>query len=123
MADHQPLQPIFFRLLTLLAEDGFTQEQLFLSAEGRQLGVSDISQIKLTDIPKLLQVMASLTNDATLMMRLGERTDITSLGAFGFALMSCANLGEALKLLIRYHAITGPGPSFQLRPHLSLIHI
>ncbi|MBT6781063.1 MAG: helix-turn-helix domain-containing protein [Porticoccaceae bacterium] len=117
MAEHQPLQPIFFRLLTLLAEDGYTQEQLFLSAEARQLGVSDISQIKLTDIPKLLQVIASLTNDPTLMMRLGERTDITSLGAFGFALMSCANLGEALKLLIRYHAITGPGPRFQLRPH------
>ena len=28
MAQRQSLQPIYFRLLTLLAEDGYTQEQL-----------------------------------------------------------------------------------------------
>ena len=51
-----------------------------------------------------------LTNDPTLMVRLGRQIDITTLGTFGFALMSCADLQEALKLLIRYRAIIGPVP-------------
>ena len=34
------------------------------------------------------------------------------MGTFGFALMSCATLQEALKLLLRYESIIGPGFPF-----------
>jgi len=63
MADHQPLQPIFFRLLTLLAEDGFTQEQLFYPLKTAVRRIRH-KQIKLLTY-QTITVMA-VSHDATL---------------------------------------------------------
>ncbi|MEM7019794.1 MAG: AraC family transcriptional regulator [Pseudomonadota bacterium] len=101
------------RLHALVANAGFSPEQLYAVAELPQQENSTPASFNEADIPKLLQSAAMLTNDPGLIIKLGQQLDITGLGTFGFALMSCANLGEALQLLLRYHPITGSGLSLQ----------
>lgn len=114
MVTNQPIHnSLFEQLLVILAEDGFSSQQLFAQSELRTSKGPDIQHIGLAELPKLLEAAFNLTNDSALMMRLGQRADITHLGTFGFALMSCATLHEALKLLLRYQSITGPGLSFR----------
>ena len=49
-----------------------------------------------------LETASKLTGDPSLVIRLGQQIGIDSYGTFGFALMSCANLREAIELLLRY---------------------
>jgi AraC-like DNA-binding protein len=111
---YQPiLNHLFEQLLMILAEQGVSSHQLFELPELGTFKGQETQTIERAKILNLLQAGAALTNDPTLMIRLGQRTDITSLGTFGFALMSCATLQEALKLLLRYESIIGPGFPFQ----------
>jgi AraC-like DNA-binding protein len=96
------------QLIGLLAEDGFTSKQLFSLPALQQFTSRDTKSFNAIEILKILECAVTLTNDSTLMVRLGRQVDITTLGTFGFALMSCADLHEALKLLLRYRAIIGP---------------
>jgi len=50
----------------------------------------------------LLETAVELAGDPCLAIRLGQAVGIASYGAFGFALMSCANLRESILLLLRY---------------------
>ena len=104
------LQP----LLGLLAEDGIKPWQLFSMPEVQALSSRDIKSFKPTEMLSVLQAAVALSNDPMLMLRLGRKVEITSLGTFGFGLMSSANLEEALKLYLRYAALVGPGPSFKV---------
>lgn len=114
MMTNQPIHNhLFEQLLMILAEQGISARQLFDAPELDLFKGQQTQIIEPAKIPSLLQAAAALTNDATLMIRLGQRADITSLGTFGFALMSCATLQEALRLLLRYQSITGPGLSFR----------
>ncbi|MEM7016078.1 MAG: AraC family transcriptional regulator [Pseudomonadota bacterium] len=101
------------RLHELVADAGGSPAQLYALAEVEQKEHSTQTSFKEADMPKLLQAAMTLTNEPGLVIKLGQQVDITSLGTFGFALMSCANLGEALQLLLRYHPITGSGLSLQ----------
>ena len=100
-------------LLTTLAEQGISSQQLFERPELGTFEDRETQIIEPTKIPSLLQAAFALTNDPTLMIGLGQKVDITNLGTFGFALMSCATLQEALKLLLRYQSIASPGLSFR----------
>ena len=114
MVTNQPIHNhLFEQLLMILAKQGISSQQLFELPELGTFKGRETHTIERAKIPNLLQAAVVLTNDPTLMIRLGQRTDITNLGTFGFALMSCATLQEALKLLLRYQSITGPGLSFQ----------
>ena len=62
----------------------------------------------------LLQAAVELTGDTGLPFRLGQQIDVTNSGIFGFALMSCPTLREALQLMLRYGKILGPAPSWDL---------
>ncbi|MCS5593564.1 MAG: AraC family transcriptional regulator [Porticoccaceae bacterium] len=114
MANWQSHHVLLPQLLSLLAEDGFASKQLFSLPELRLFISRDIKSFNGIEISKILECAVDLTNDSTLMVRLGRQMDITTLGTFGFALMSCADLKEALKLLLRYRAIIGPGPSLDV---------
>ena len=114
MVTNQPIHNhLFEQLLMILAEQGISSQQLFELPELGTFKGRETQTIERAKIPNLLQAAVALTNDPTLMIRLGQRTDITNLGTFGFALMSCATLQEALKLLLRYESIIGPGFPFQ----------
>ncbi|MFT7112184.1 MAG: AraC-like DNA-binding protein [Porticoccaceae bacterium] len=108
MANWQSTNVLIPQLIGLLAEDGFTSKQLFSLPALQQFTSRDTKSFNAIEILKILECAVTLTNDSTLMVRLGRQVDITTLGTFGFALMSCADLHEALKLLLRYRAIIGP---------------
>ena len=108
MANWQSTNVLIPQLIGLLAEDGFTSKQLFSLPALQQFTSRDTKSFNAIEILKILECAVTLTNDSTLMVRLGRQLDITTLGTFGFALMSCADLHEALKLLLRYRAIIGP---------------
>ncbi|MGB2315041.1 MAG: AraC family transcriptional regulator ligand-binding domain-containing protein [Porticoccaceae bacterium] len=111
---NQPIHNhIVENLLTTLAEQGISSQQLFQRPELGIFEDRETPTIEPTKIPSLLQAAFALTNDPTLMIGLGQKIDITNLGTFGFALMSCATLKEALKLLLRYQSIASPGLSFR----------
>ena len=94
------------QLLRILAEDGFSSEQL-LAISRFHLNDSKDKDVNPIETLKLLELASSLSDDTTLMTRLGQRMDVSSYGTFSFALMSSADLQGALKLLLRYGAIIG----------------
>ena len=100
------------QLTSLLAEDGFSLSEIIKQAITNGNITHNLQSE--TETLRLMEVLVASTGDSSLMIRWGQRIDIASLGTFGFALMSSANLNEALRLLLRYQTITGPGPAFEL---------
>ena len=114
MPERKPHDLLLQQLLTILEEDGISSRQLFALPQLQVLATADEKSLAPTQMLNILEAVVALSNDPTLMIRLGQRVDIASLGTFGFALMSCADLQAALKLFLRYGDIVGPGPSFKV---------
>ena len=95
---------VFIHLLSELDKAGVAPRQLFSEIRQRGVTLSDTSQAVVAgpDAMILLEAAVALTGDPCLALRLGQRVGITSYGSFGFALMSCANLRESVRLLLRY---------------------
>ncbi|MBL6700166.1 MAG: AraC family transcriptional regulator ligand-binding domain-containing protein [Luminiphilus sp.] len=55
-----------------------------------------------------------LTGDPEFSLKLGQQVKVTHFGAIGFAIMSCDNLGDVLRLLVRYHPLLDLGSRWQL---------
>ena len=105
------VQVEFFRqLIAQLDKAGVSADAFF--AELRQRGVKLIDPARRALSARdaaaageemiLLETAVELSRNPCLAVRLGQQVDIASYGSFGFALMSCANLHEAVALLIRY---------------------
>jgi AraC-like DNA-binding protein len=58
-----------------------------------------------------------LTNDQQFGLQLGSRINISSQGIFGYALMTSATVGDALKLLIRYSRAILPSIHIEVQQH------
>lgn len=56
------------------------------------------------------------TGDDLLALKMGQSLAFDSYGSFGFALMSCTTLGQALNLIIRYQPVLKPTPPWRLIP-------
>jgi AraC-like DNA-binding protein len=95
---------LFRRLISELEKAGVSPEQLFSKSRLRGVTASGSGQAALAGIESmvLLETAVKLTGDPSLAIRLGQQVGIASYGSFGFALMSCANLREAVQLLLRY---------------------
>ena len=93
---------IFNQLLYELEKAGVTPDQLV--SQSRLQGYPASAQTVLAgpDSLVLLETAVDLAGDPCLAIRLGQGVGIASYGAFGFALMSCANLRESILLLLRY---------------------
>ncbi|MAW53320.1 MAG: AraC family transcriptional regulator [Geminicoccus sp.] len=91
-------------LIRLLKDKGVSQDQLFADLSRR--GISPLPPADgLRPIDEglvALEAAVELSGDPCLMIRLGQRLGLASYGSFGFALMSCANVREAIRLLLRY---------------------
>jgi AraC-like DNA-binding protein len=99
------VQRDLFRALLLELEDaGVGPERLFSKPHPQGVKVSSAGQKAIAgeEAFLLLETAVKLTGDSTLAIRLGQQVGIASYGSFGFALMSCANLREAVQLLHRY---------------------
>ena len=97
------------QLVIILEEFGITEEN-FLN----QCNIEDIDKCEESDFPKIFESAYMLSDDKSFMVRLGQRIDLSYFGSLGFALMSCPNLSEALKLLQRYKLLSGQGLNYQI---------
>ena len=95
------LQP----LLEVVREAGRTREELFGLAEVRAVLEASASPLSESSQRRIVQAAMKLIGDPSLGLRIGQRIHVASLGTFGFALMSCVDLADVIKLLIRYHPI------------------
>ena len=99
------VQHEFFRQLVLLLEEaGVGIQQLFDELRSRGVTAPAAGQpvFEGSQARILLETSLDLSNDPCLMVRLGQQFGIASYGSFGFALMSCPNLRETVRLLLRY---------------------
>jgi len=91
-------------LLNLLKDAGVSSEQLLAELTRRGIAASPNIQAVAPGVEGmvLLEAANDLSGDPGLMIRLGQHIGIASFGSFGFALMSCANVRESVRLLLRY---------------------
>jgi AraC-like DNA-binding protein len=54
---------------------------------------------------EFLQKSVSLTGDTSLALRFGQQLGLGSFGTIGFALQSCPDVRQAIKLLVRYNSL------------------
>ena len=100
----QAHRAFFHQLLQLLEEVGVSPEQLFAELARRGIAASPNTLATNSDVGGLvlLEAAVDLSGDPCLMIRLGQQLGLGSFGSIGFALMSCANLHESLRLMLRY---------------------
>jgi len=97
------------KLLDISRESGFTTEDIIKNAK------IDLNKpIQEIDLPRIIDYAYNYTKDEALMIKLGQRVDVTYFGSFGFALMSCSSLSEAIKLINRYQLLLGTGINFNV---------
>lgn len=104
MKKNRVQRDLFRQLLGELESAGIKPERLFSQSHLQSEEVPNAGQTALAgeEAFLLLETAVKLTGDPTLAIRLGQQVGIASYGAFGFALMSCASLREAVQLLLRY---------------------
>ena len=92
------------KLLDISRESGFSTEDIIKHAK------IDLNKpIQEIDTPRIIDNVYNYTKDEALMVKLGQRVDVTYFGSFGFALMSCSSFSEAIKLINRYQLLLGTG--------------
>ena len=97
------------KLFDILRESGFSTEDIIKDAR------IDLSKpIQEIDLPRIFAYAYNYTKDEALMIKLGQRVDVTYFGSFGFALMSCSDFMEVVKLMNRYHSLLGSGINFNV---------
>lgn len=87
----------------------------------RASGLSRQQLMQPDNWPTLVRCALRLTHDPGLGLHFGTSLNSMSHGVFGYALMSCANLGDQLKLLIQYHHVLVPGAKVELVTQLDTI--
>ena len=115
------------KLLDISRESGFSTEDIIKHAK------IDLNKpIQEIDTPRIIDNIYNYTKDQALMVKLGQRVDVTYFGSFGFALMSCSSFSEAIKLINRYQLLLGTGinlnvlsdshnPQYTLRVSISIL--
>ena len=83
-SSNRNLNPLVDKLLDISRESGFTTEDIIKNAK------IDLNKpIQEIDLPRIIDYAYNYTKDEALMIKLGQRVDVTYFGSFGFALMSC----------------------------------
>ena len=95
------------KLLDISRESGFSTEEIIKYAK------IDLSKpIQEIEFPRIIEYVYNYTKDEALMIKLGQRVDVSYFGSFGFALLSCSDFKEAIKLINRYQLLLGTGINF-----------
>ena len=91
-------------LLHLLEEAGVSPEHVFaeLARRGITASPNALAASPGVDSLVLLEAASDLSGDPCLIIRVGQELRIERFGSLGFALMSCANVRESVRLLLRY---------------------
>ena len=106
-SSNRNLNLLLDKLLDISRELGFSTEDIIKDAR------IDLSKpIDEIEFPRIIDYFYNYTKDEALMIKLGQRVDVTYFGSFGFALMSCSDFKEAIKLINRYQLLLGTGINF-----------
>ena len=106
---HRNLNLIVDKLLGISRESGFSTDDIVKHAK------IDLSKpIQEVEMPRIIESIYNHTKDKALMIKLGQRLDLTFLGSFGFALMSCTDFTAVVKLINRYKPLLGSGMSLKI---------
>ena len=106
-SSNRNLNLLLDKLLDISRELGFSTEDIIKDAR------IDLSKpIDEIEFPRIIDYFYNYTKDEALMIKLGQRVDVTYFGSFGFALMSCSDFTEAIKLINRYQLLLGTGINF-----------
>ena len=106
-SSHRNLNILVDKLLDISRESGFSTDNIIKHAK------IDLSKpIQEVELPRIIDYVYNYTKDESLMVKLGQRVDVTYFGSFGFALMSCSDFTEAIKLVNRYQLLLGSGINF-----------
>ncbi len=110
-------------MIGLLAEQGVSERQLL-----HDTGLNFTrSQAEFTANARQMDAVSSnaiaLSNDKQFGLRLGSRINISSQGIFGYALMTSATVGDALKLLIRYSRAILPSIHIEVQQHAGRVDV
>ena len=106
-SSNRNLNLLLDKLLDISRESGFSTEDIIKDAR------IDLSKpIDEIEFPRIIDYFYNHTKDEALMIKLGQRVDVTYFGSFGFALMSCSDFTEAIKLINRYQLLLGTGINF-----------
>ena len=101
---HRNLNLLVEKLLDISRESDFSTDDIVKHAK------IDLSKpIQEVEIPRIVECIYNYTKDEALMIKLGQRLDLTFFGSFGFALMSCSNFKAVNKLINRYRLLLGSG--------------
>ena len=93
-SSYRNLNILVDKLLDISKESGFSTDEIIKHAK------IDLSKpIQEVEFPRIIDYVYNYTKDESLMVKLGQRVDVTYFGSFGFALMSCSSLSEAIKLI------------------------
>jgi len=100
-------------LVEILVEEGVRAAEVL---SGSELTPADFrsasTRISLRQLTTVYNNAIRLSKDPKLGFRLGKRTHITSLGMYGYALLSCQNADEAAKFGAKYIMTAGPSWGF-----------
>lgn len=104
-------------LLQVLEPAGVSRSQLL-----RNTGVASADmQVPLSLSSRQLDTACSnaleLSQDSQLGLKFGSRINIAAQGIFGYAVMTSATVGDALKLLVRYNRVILPSIGIELTAH------
>lgn len=102
-------------MIGLLQEHGVTEQQL-LRDTGVQPGAArQAVRFSASQMDAVCSNAIALSGDTQFGLRLGSRINISSEGIFGYALMTSATVGDALKLLVRYSRAIMPSVHIEVQ--------
>ena len=114
---HEPLVPanISAIMVKMGQEKGVSQESL-LEHTGIEPTAFTDPKARLTyqQVIVLTNNLLRLCNDPTLGLAIGDSIKINQFGMLGYAILSCANLRQALNLGLKYHVLVDPAFNFEV---------
>lgn len=113
MKNHQRQFQLITPFLKALEQFGLNSEQLFSRYQAVQGSTASKGEHTGLDFILLLEIATVLSGDPCLALRLGRTIDVFNTGTFGFALMSCPTVRDAIRLMLGCQKVLTPGPNWE----------
>ena len=104
-------------LLKVLEPHGVSRAQLLRNTGAQALEAQGVLNLTARQLDTACTNALELSKDSQLGLRFGSLISIASQGIFGYALMTSATIGDALKLLVRYNRVILPSIGIELQQH------
>ena len=113
-------QFVISSMTDLLKAQGIERDLWFAEAGIAREALNDAEFFNAALADRLCGAAIRLSKDADLGLKLGQTLTVTSLGMFGYALMTSPTVGSTLKLLLRYNRALLPSIDISLQ-HSALV--